>query len=308
MIKVLAIVGPTAVGKTELSINIAKAFNGEVISGDSMQVYRGLDIGTAKISDKEKQGVPHFLINIRDIGQRFSVADFVVEAKKKIKEISQRNHLPLIVGGTGFYLQALQDGLNLGGDKYDSTIRNNLLAELKNKGPLSLHQRLASLDLQAANNIPANNSRRVIRALEVFLKTGHKFSEQKQLNQNEPYDFFIIGLNTSRDILYSRINKRVDIMMADGLLKEAKLVYQELSPDKQAAKGIGYREFFPYFDGKIDLNKAVDNVKKDSRHYAKRQLTWFRNKTKPVWYDVILHHEEKKQILADISNWLCDKK
>ncbi|EEI70211.1 tRNA (adenosine(37)-N6)-dimethylallyltransferase MiaA [Lentilactobacillus hilgardii] len=303
MKKVLAIVGPTAVGKTAMSIKLAKMFRGEVISGDSMQVYRNLNIGTAKITEEEKEGVVHHLIDVRDIDQRFSVADFVSEATKLINEISIAGNLPIIVGGTGFYLQALLDGLDLGGDRFENdTLRQQLLDQAKEHGNAALHEQLERVDPQAAKKIPANNLRRVIRALEVYIKTGNRFSDQE--NQPNQYDSLIIGLTTDRKKLYDRINHRVDLMMTQGLLKEADYLYKNGGDKLQAGKGIGYHEFYDYFKNQISLTEAVDLVKKDSRHYAKRQLTWFRNKTKPNWYDVLDFPDDVKRLEADVGNWL----
>ena len=303
MKKVLAIVGPTAVGKTALSIQLAHQFNGEIISGDSMQVYRGLDIGTAKVTAKEMDGITHHLIDIRDIDERFSVADFVSEAIKAIDLITSSGKLPIIVGGTGFYLQALLDGLELGGDQYQNAdLRKQLREQADEKGNQALHDRLAEVDPQAAAEIPVNNVRRVIRALEVYIKTGRRFSDQK--NDGRSFDAFLIGLTTDRALLYQRINQRVDMMMAAGLLEEAQFLYAHHGTEYQAGKGIGYHEFYPYFKGDITLEEAVDLVKKDSRHYAKRQLTWFRNKTRPNWYNLVEHPETITQIEADVRKWL----
>lgn len=306
MKKVLAIVGPTAVGKTAMSIKVAQKFNGEIISGDSMQVYRKLDIGTAKITDSEKQGVPHHLINIRDITERYSVADFIRDATDQIDQITSRGHLPIIVGGTGFYLQALLDGLELGGDQYtDDGLRKKLYQIADTEGNMALHNRLASVDPNAAAQIPANNVRRVIRALEVYKKTDHLFSDQT--NNPQPFDSFVVGLNTDRKLLYQRINQRVDIMMKSGLIDEARYLFNNGGPELQAGKGIGYHEFYDYFAGTCSLEDAVELVKKDSRHYAKRQLTWFRNKTHPAWYNVIEHPDDRDRLILDIDKWLRKK-
>ncbi len=302
MNKLLAIVGPTAVGKTAMSIKLAQKFDGEIISGDSMQVYRGLDIGTAKVTDEEKAGIPHYLINVRDIHERFSVADFVHEATTLITDISDRHKLPIVVGGTGFYLQALLEGLTLGGDTYrDSELRKKLKAEAENQGPQKLHDRLAKVDPVSAARIPVNNVRRVVRALEVYIKTGQPISQQT--NQQVDLDDFVVGLNTDRAILYQRINQRVDAMMAAGLLTEAKMLFENGGTELQAGKGIGYHEFDPYFEGRISLDQAVEQVKQDSRHYAKRQLTWFRNKTKPHWYDVITSPYDVNRLMKDVERW-----
>lgn len=307
MSKVLAIVGPTAVGKTALSIQLAHQFNGEIISGDSMQVYKGLDIGTAKVTPAEMDGITHHLINIRQIDERFSVADFVSMASKLITDIQHEGKLPIVVGGTGFYLQALLSGLELGGDQYqDNQLRQELMAEANEKGNSELHQRLEKIDPKSAAKIPVNNVRRVIRALEVYIKTGHLFSDQQ--NTGNKYDAYVIGLTTDRPILYQRINQRVDQMVKMGLIDEAKSLYEKGGEAFQSGKGIGYRELFPYFDHQMTLDAAIDLIKKDSRHYAKRQLTWFRNKTdpQPNWYNLVEHPEALKTVEKDVNEWLKD--
>ncbi|EHO51174.1 tRNA dimethylallyltransferase [Lentilactobacillus kisonensis F0435] len=302
----LAIVGPTAVGKTAMSIKIARKFNGEVISGDSMQVYRGLDIGTAKVTNAEKQGIVHHLIDIRNIDERYSVANFVQDANDQIKKITNKGKLPIIVGGTGFYLQALLNGLQLGGDQYtDDRLRQELLQYADTKGNAKLHARLEAVDPQTAQQIPVNNVRRVVRALEVYIKTGHRFSDQEDTPQL--FNAFVIGLNTNRQLLYQRINRRVDQMITAGLVDEARMLFDRGGVNFQSGKGIGYRELFNYFAGNCQFDEAVEQIKKDSRHYAKRQLTWFRNKTRPNWYNVIENPVDVQRLMADVDNWLTSK-
>lgn len=303
--KVLAIVGPTAVGKTDLSIKIAKKFNGEIISGDSMQVYSKLDIGTAKIKPDEMDGIRHYMINVRNIDERFAVADFTAGCRKYIAQIDADHKLPLIVGGTGFYLQALFDNFHLGQDKYDQTekIRRKWREYLAANGPQKLWNQLNQVDPAAAEKIPVGNSRRVIRALEVYENTGKLFSQQHDQSDNE-FDPLIIGLNTDRQLLYQRINKRVDIMMEEGLLREASWLYDQGGQKLPAGKGIGYKEFYPYFEGRISLADAIAEVKKNSRHYAKRQLTWFRNKMNVHWFDLVQHPQQYGEIITLVSQWL----
>lgn len=306
MVKVVGIVGPTAVGKTALSIQLAKQLNGEIISGDSMQVYRGLDIGTAKITPSEMVGIPHYLINIRNVDERFSVADFQQLANQKIREISRRKHLPMVVGGTGFYLQSLTQNLALGDDHFDeqsAIIRQKWQQIVEQQGTQSVWNRLNDQDPAAAAQIPVANVRRVIRALEVIEKTGHLFSQQQQrptLN-----DFFLIGLNTDRQKLYQRINQRVDQMVNQGLVAEAHTLYQAGGQKFQSGKGIGYRELFPYFNGEISLDQAIDKIKLDSRHYAKRQLTWFRNKMTVHWFDLVGGNNTITEIEQQVAEWLA---
>lgn len=312
MAKVVAIVGPTAVGKTALSLGVAHHFTGEVISGDSQQVYRHLNIGTAKIMPEERQRVPHYLIDVRDVDQRFSVADFQAAAAKLIPKIVERGHLPLIVGGTGFYLRALMEGLQLG-DRFDAhtkQVRQKYEDLLKKIGPQRLWDQLAAKDPAAAAKIAVGDPRRVIRALEVIEVTGKPFSSQPQRSGDDligaaaDNDYLMIGLNTDRQVLYQRINQRVDQMVDAGLVKEAKWLYDQGGERLPAGKGIGYREFFPYFGGQVTLEEAIDKVKRDSRHYAKRQLTWFHNQTKCHWFDLVSGQDRIADVNQLIETWL----
>ncbi|MTV81055.1 tRNA (adenosine(37)-N6)-dimethylallyltransferase MiaA [Secundilactobacillus folii] len=305
MKKVLAIIGPTAVGKTELSLELARKFNGEIISGDSMQVYRGLDIGTAKIMPSKREGIPHYLIDIRNVDQRYSVADFVSESQSLIESITARGGLPMVVGGTGFYLKALLYNMNLGGDSFDQSqqIRNRWHHFADEKGGQALWNRLNAVDPDAAAKIPVSNQRRVIRALEVYERTGTLFSKQ-QTTLKPRYDAFVIGLNTDRPTVYARINHRVDLMIQAGLLAEARQLFEAGGSQWQSGKGIGYRELFPYFKGEVSLSQATEKIKQDTRHYAKRQLTWFRHQIPVHWYDIIQDPGVKKAIISDISTWL----
>ncbi|MCI1287681.1 MAG: tRNA (adenosine(37)-N6)-dimethylallyltransferase MiaA [[Lactobacillus] timonensis] len=305
MKKVITIVGPTAVGKTALSIRLAKKLNGEVISGDSMQVYRHLDIGTAKVTPEEQARISHHLINIRDVDQRFSAADFQSLAGEQVNEIVQRNHLPLVVGGTGFYISALVNNLALGGDHFSeqsAKLRQHWEEVVQQAGKQAVWQQLAQKDPVAAQQIPVNNVRRVIRALEVIQTTGQLFSQQPA---RQPIaDFLLIGLNTDRQVLYQRINQRVDQMVAAGLVDEARWLYDAGGEDFQSGKGIGYRELFPYFRGEYDLSTAINQVKLDSRHYAKRQLTWFRNKLTVHWFDLVSGKDSFEDIEDFAREWL----
>lgn len=305
MSKVVAIVGPTAVGKTSLSIKLATALNGEIISGDSMQVYRHLDIGTAKVTPKEMAGIPHHLIDICDVDEQYSVAKFKNEANSWIQKISNAHRLPLIVGGTGFYLQSLTNNLALGGNQNNQRsekFRQHWQQVLEERGPHYVWEQLENKDPKAARAIPENNSRRVIRALEVIDESGQLFSQQQQSQAMD--DFLLIGLTTDRQVLYDRINRRVDIMIDSGLLEEAKWLYDKGGIDLPAGKGIGYHELFPYFAGKCSLEDAVAKIKQDSRHYAKRQLTWFRNKMDVHWFDLVSGQNNTNEIKEFIDGWL----
>lgn len=307
--KVLMIVGPTAVGKTTLSINLAQRFNGEIISGDSMQIYKNLDIGTAKINPDEMQGIKHYMLDEISIDQRFSVADFISKTKLAIQKIVQDNALPFLVGGTGFYLQSLIDEYQFGKDKYeDESLRNKYQQFAKQNGNQALWDKLNQIDPDAAQKIPIGNQRRIIRALEVYQKTGNKFSQQTDHATGE-FDYLIIGLNTKRSILYQRINQRVDQMMSQGLLDEAKYLYENGGLALPSGKGIGYKEFYPYFEGKADLASCVDLVKKNSRHYAKRQLTWFRNKMQVNWFDLVTNFDQDyTKIVKLVEKWMEEER
>ncbi|GMA08615.1 tRNA dimethylallyltransferase [Tetragenococcus halophilus subsp. flandriensis] len=303
MKKVLVITGPTAVGKTSLSIQLAKYFAGEIISGDSMQIYRQLDIGTAKVTEEEKEGVPHHLIDICDIGDRYSAADFQKQGRQKITEICNRGHLPIIVGGTGLYIQSLLYDYQLGSTQkeQDHTLRHRYEAFAEREGSQALFALLEEKDPLAAKKIHMNNQRKIIRALEVKEKTGKSILAPEKVP--EPlYDSFMIGLTTDRSLLHERINIRVDQMMQNGLLTEAELVKKY--PDSQAAKGIGYKEFFPYFARECDLTETAELIKRNSRRYAKRQLTWFNNRMSFHWFDLVQKPQEIAQIKKELTQWL----
>lgn len=303
MEKVLAIVGPTAVGKTALAIALAQKFNGEIISGDSMQVYRHLDIGTAKATAAEQAQATHHLIDVKDVDQQFTVAQFVAAAQELIPAITARGHLPIIAGGTGFYLQALFDGLKLGADAPgDPAVRDHFRAIAKEQGAVYLWNQLKEKDPRAAAKIPTTNVRRTVRALEVISVTGNLFSQQE--NAGPQYDERYIALNTDRNLLYDRINQRVDLMMQTGLLDEVRWLAAQGGTTLPAATGIGYRELLPVLDQPQKLSAAVDLVKQDSRHYAKRQLTWFRNQTTADWYDLVQHPEQLATIETQVADWL----
>lgn len=272
--KILVVVGPTAVGKTALGIELAQMFNGEIISGDSQQVYKHLDIGTAKASQKEQELAPHHLIDVREVDETYSAFDFVTEAKEAIKDITRRGKLPIIVGGTGLYLQSLLEGYHLGGQ----VNQEEILAYRKELDTLS-DERLFEKIAEQGVVLKEPNRRRAIRALEL----AH-FG--KDLNNEAPnFDAFIIGLNDDRQKLYDRINHRVDVMLEMGLLEEAKWLYDH-HPDVQATRGIGYKELFPYFSGQAELDQAVEKLKQNTRRFAKRQLTWFRNRMAVSFYDI----------------------
>ena len=291
--KIIVIVGPTAVGKTALAIEVAKCFNGEVVSGDSQQVYRGLDIGTAKASPEELATVPHHLIDVRDVTESYSAFDFVSEAKTAIEDIQSRGKLAIIAGGTGLYVQSLLEGYHLGGE----TPHEEILAYRASLEPFS-DEELASLLAQNNLEVPQFNRRRAMRALEI----AH-FAQDLE-NQESLYEPLIICLDDERSQLYERINHRVDLMFDAGLLDEAKWLFDNY-PDIQAAKGIGYKELFPYFRGEESLDEASDSLKQATRRFAKRQLTWFRNRMQVTFYQ-IGESGVKDRIFSQIEEFLHD--
>ncbi|WP_348923312.1 tRNA (adenosine(37)-N6)-dimethylallyltransferase MiaA [Enterococcus rotai] len=301
MKKVLVIVGPTAVGKTALSIKLAKSLNGEIISGDSMQVYKHLNIGTAKVTEEERAGIVHHLIDCRELTETYSVADFQKEGRHAIDAITAKGKLPIVVGGTGLYIQALLYDFELGAKDESTEIREKYQQFVEKHGNQRLWEVLKEKDELAAETIHFNNQKKVIRALEVFEKTGHSILAPKE-KPERLYDYFLIGLETDRTHLYDRINTRVDLMLRQGLLEEAELLYK--NQPQQSIQGIGYKEFFPYFAGEETLEQATEQVKQNSRRYAKRQLTWFRNRMKTSWWDLVQAPETILELEKEIVAWL----
>ena len=289
--KIIVIVGPTAVGKTALAIDLAQALNGEIISGDSQQVYRKLDIGTAKATPEEQAAAPHHLIDVREVTESYSAFDFVREAKQAIAEITARGKLPIIAGGTGLYIQSLLEGYHLGGEVPHEEILA-YRAQLDLLSDEDLYQRVAEQGLV----IPQLNRRRAMRALEI----AH--FGQDLTNQETDYEPYLICLDDERSLIYERINHRVDRMLEEGLLEEARWLYDHY-PDVQASKGIGYRELFPYFKGEQSLDEASEILKRNTRRFAKRQLTWFRNRMEVSFY-AISAPRFKEQVLADVKEFL----
>ncbi|MGE8203989.1 tRNA (adenosine(37)-N6)-dimethylallyltransferase MiaA [Heyndrickxia sp. NPDC080065] len=303
----VVLIGPTAVGKTELSIHLAKQFNGEIISGDSMQIYKGMDIGTAKIKPEEMNEIPHHLIDIKEPNEPFSVAEFQEKVRGEIDEISQRKALPMIVGGTGLYIQSVIYDYQFSDAPRDETIRNYYEKKAKEEGNLSIYHILQEKDQESAEKIHPNNIRRVIRALEVIHATGKTLTEyQKQQKPDLLYNTVLIGLTMDREKIYERINLRVDKMMEEGLLDEVKDLYERNIRNVQSIQAIGYKEIYDYLDGKVTLDEAIENLKQNSRRYAKRQLTWFRNKMDVTWFDMTNEVERQKKII-EISQFVAGK-
>ncbi|MBH0155968.1 tRNA (adenosine(37)-N6)-dimethylallyltransferase MiaA [Fictibacillus sp. 5RED26] len=287
--KLVVIVGPTAVGKTRTSIELAKAIDGEIISGDSMQIYRGLDIGTAKITEEEKEGIPHYLIDIKDPKEAFSVAEFQKLARERISDINRRGKIPIIVGGTGLYVRAVTHHYEFSDANRNNEMRNELQKKAEIEGPEALHAELLEVDPERAKEIHPNNVQRVIRALEIYYTTGNAPSiEQgkKKSDEESLYQLALVGLTMDREHLYKRINERVDLMVQQGVLNEAKMLFEQDITNSLAAKAIGYKEFFPYLSGESTLEEAITLLKRDSRRYAKRQFTWFRNQMDVEWFSM----------------------
>ncbi len=275
-IKLIIICGPTASGKTGLGIEIAKKIGSEVVSADSMQIYKGIPIASAQPDEEEKCGVPHHLMGFLDVGESFSVADYLEVAHKKIEDIANEGKVPILVGGTGLYIDSLADDIVLS-DCGSTEIRERLEKELIEAGAEVLYKRLLEIDPEAAKKIELNNKRRIIRALEVFEATGIPFSRHNELSREKPsrYEVLRFFINySSREALYERINKRVDIMLQNGLIKEAE-DFRERMEEKGAGQAIGHKEMYPFLDGKITLEEAAENLKRATRRYAKRQITWF---------------------------------
>lgn len=300
--RIVMIVGPTAVGKSDLGVYLAQQLHGEVINGDAYQIYRHMDIGTAKITPKEMQGVPHHLLDIADPTVAYSVAKFKKAATAMIDTVADRQQLPILVGGTGFYLNSLRLNLPLGGKAPPTAIRQRWQVALATNGQSWLWQQLAQRDPDAAQQIAPANTRRVIRALEVGELTGRRFSDQPQ---PEPlFSTLVIGLTTDRAVLYDRINARVDAMMQAGLLAEVEQLLKTVPADAQAMQAIGYKELVPYLHSQAELANCVALIKQHSRHFAKRQLTYFRNQMPTHWFDLVAHPEDKNAIVTLVQHWL----
>lgn len=284
----IILTGPTSVGKTALSIALAKSIGGEIISADSMQVYQYMNIGTAKITKEEMSEVPHYLIDELEPEEEFNVVKFQQLSKKYIQQIYDRNKIPIIVGGTGFYIQAVLYDIDFTENETDITYRNSLEQLLEEKGAQYLHAMLAEADPESAKAIHANNSKRVIRALEFLKLTGDKISEhnKEQREKESPYQFCYFVLNKNRAKLYETINARVDKMMECGLLNEVKeLASRGYTRDLVSMQGLGYKELLAYLEGECTLEEAVEILKRDTRHFAKRQLTWFKREKEVIWVD-----------------------
>lgn len=284
----LVLVGPTAVGKTQLSLDLAKAWNAEIISGDSMQVYKEMDIGTAKLPLAERQGIVHHLIDICEPEEAYSVADFQQHCREAIAAISARGKLPFIVGGTGLYVESVCYGFEFSENGSDPAFREEQQRYAEEHGPDALHARLAEVDPRSAGRLHPNDQRRIIRALEIYHLSGETMSAQLERQKKEsPYELCIVGLTMDRKVLYSRIEQRIDQMLEDGLVEEVRgLLDRGVTTDCIAMQGLGYKEIVMYLRGECTLEAAVELLKRDTRRFAKRQLSWFRHMKDIEWIDM----------------------
>ena len=304
MMKPLIIItGPTAVGKTALSIRLAKAIGGEIISADSMQVYWHMDIGSAKITKEEMEGVPHYLINVLDPNEEFNVTVFQKMAKEAVEEIYSHGNIPIVTGGTGFYIQALLYDIDFTENGEDNSIRRELETLGQEKGAGFLHCLLRDIDPDSAAEIHENNMKRVIRAIEYHRQTGERISEhnKRERQKKSPYDFLYYVVNTDRSSLYERIDRRVDLMLEQGLVEEViHLKDMGLTRDMVSMQGLGYKEILDYLQGKYTLEEAVYVLKRDTRHFAKRQITWFKRERDVRWLNLPDFKDDPDQVVLKI--------
>ncbi len=306
----VVLTGPTAVGKTELSINLAKAINGEIISADSMQVYKYMDIGSAKIMPEEMQGVKHYLIDEFLPEEEFNVVKFKEYANGYMEEIYAKGKIPILVGGTGFYIQAVLYDIDFTENEENSQLRKQLEQFARDQGAEALHARLAKVDPKAAQDIHPNNCKRVIRAIEFYEQTGQRISEHNEQERQKasPYNSAYLVLTDDRQLLYDRINLRVDRMMEKGLVEEVQnLKDMGYTRNMVSMQGLGYKEILDVFDGKCSLEEAVEIIKRDTRHFAKRQLTWFKRERDVIWIDKREYGRDESKLLEGILGVLKEK-
>ena len=306
----VVLTGPTAVGKTKASIGLAKAIGGEIISADSMQVYEYMDIGSAKIRPEEMQGIPHYLVGELKPWDEFHVVRFQQMAKRAMEQIYANGHIPIIVGGTGFYIQALLYDIDFNENEQDDSYRKELEILAKEKGAGYLHEMLRNVDPKSSEDIHANNVKRVIRALEYYHQTGQRMSEhnEQERQKESPYEFVYFVLNAPREKLYERIDKRVDQMVEEGLVEEVKHL-KEMGCTKEmvSMQGLGYKEILAYLDGACSLKEAVYTLKRDTRHFAKRQLTWFRRERQVTWIQKDAYDYDENRILEAMISYLEER-
>ncbi|WP_099468147.1 tRNA (adenosine(37)-N6)-dimethylallyltransferase MiaA [Konateibacter massiliensis] len=307
----IILTGPTAVGKTELSIRLAKAVGGEIISADSMQVYKYMDIGSAKITKEEMDGVKHYLIDEFEPEEEFNVVKFKSYTKRYIQEIYDKGKIPILVGGTGFYIQAVLNDIDFTETKEETAYRTELEELAQEKGAEYLHDMLKQVDEASAEQIHFNNVKRVIRALEFYKLTGQKISEhnEEQRSKEAAYNFAYFVLNDDRKVLYERIDKRIDIMLEKGLLDEVTFLREKgYTKNMVSMQGLGYKELLSYLDGEISLEEAVYILKRDTRHFAKRQITWFKRESEVTWLNLPEFDYDKGKVLDKMLAVLKEKK
>lgn len=306
----IILTGPTAVGKTKASIGLAKAVGGEIISADSMQVYRGMDIGSAKIRPEEMEGIPHYLIDVLDPKEEFHVVRFQEMAKQAMEEIYAKGKIPILAGGTGFYIQSVLYDIDFTENDGDPLFRREMEELAVQEGALVLHGRLREVDPQAAEQIHANNVKKVIRALEFYHKTGTKISEHnaREREKESPYQFAYFVLTDDRKRLYERIDRRVDQMMEEGLLDEVKQLRRRgLDRTYVSMQGLGYKEILASLEGEYSLEEAVRIIKRDTRHFAKRQITWFKRERDVIWIDKSRVGSSEEEIVSCMCSYLKEK-
>ena len=295
--KLIILAGPTASGKPSVSIDLAKKLGGDIISADSMQVYKYMDVGTAKISVEEMQGVKHHLIDVLDPKEDFNIVKFQNMVKCSIEEIVKNGHIPILVGGTGFYIQSVIYDIDFNNEDDNSSVRKKLEEEYDTLGADFMHEKLKKIDIVSAQNIHKNNKKRIIRAIEYFLINNEPISSHNEVQREKksPYDYRFFVLNPPRDILYERINKRVDIMVENGLVDEVKKLREMgLSTANISMQGIGYKEIIEYLDGEVSLETAIENIKQNTRHMAKRQVTWFKREKDVIYVDPFSFESNEK--------------
>ncbi len=306
MQKVIVICGPTASGKTSLSIELAKKIEGEIISADSMQIYKEMDIGTAKPSKEEKQGIKHYLLDFVSPEERYSVADYKRDAKKAIEEILEKGKIPIIVGGTGLYVDSLIYEIEYPNIEFDEEYRKLLEKRVEQEGLEALYQEAAQIDPLAIEKISQNDEKRILRILEIYHATGKNKTEQEKLSRVNPvpYDYQVYALKWDRELLYERINKRVDIMLEQGLIKEVEEIWKKYDHFPTAMQGLGYKEVVEFLEGKTTKEEMIEKLKMETRRYAKRQMTWFRKNKQTIWLagdakvedniEIIVNHLERE--------------
>ena len=302
--KVIVICGPTASGKTALSIELAKRINGEVVSADSMQIYKDMDIGTAKVTKEEMQGIKHYLVDCVSPDERYSVANYKLDAKKAIEEILKKGKTPIVVGGTGLYIDALIYEIEYQDIKINESYRKELESIKQNQGLEVLYERAVKIDPEAMKKISPNDSKRIMRVLEIYEATGKNKTEQEAESRLKeiPYNYKVFAITMDREKLYERINKRVDIMIENGLIEEVKELLKKYKEFPTAMQALGYKEVKEYLDGKLTKQEMIDKIKQESRRYAKRQLTWFRKNKQTIWIDGLNDMQKNINIILEESN------